>query len=86
MKRDNTFISSIRLPGPEGLALIDYAKRHNDGNVNRTVRQAVQLLLANEPADKILDKGHLEKLVSIPIASFSGVNVHKSERERNGIV
>jgi hypothetical protein len=56
MKRDNTFISSIRLPAPEGLALNDYAKRHNAGNVNRTVRQAVQLLLATETADKLLEK------------------------------
>jgi hypothetical protein len=54
MKRDNTFISSIRLPGPEGVALIDYAERDNDGNVDRTVRKAVQLLLANEIADKVL--------------------------------
>jgi hypothetical protein len=52
MKLDNTFISSIRLPVPEGLALIGYAKRHNDGNVNRTVRQAVRLLLAAEADDK----------------------------------
>jgi hypothetical protein len=56
MTRDNTFISSIRLPGPEGVALIDYAKRDNDGNVDRTVRQAVQLLLANEIADKVLER------------------------------
>ena len=30
--------------------------------------------------------GHLEKLVSIPIACCSGVNVHESERERNEII
>jgi hypothetical protein len=30
--------------------------------------------------------GHLEKLVSIPIARCSRVNVHESERERNGII
>jgi hypothetical protein len=56
MNRDNTFISSIRLSGPEGVALIDYAKRDNDGNADRTVRQAVQLLLANEIADKVLER------------------------------
>jgi hypothetical protein len=31
-------------------------------------------------------EGHLEKLVSIPSARCSGVNVHESKRERNGII
>ena len=30
--------------------------------------------------------GHLEKLVTIPIAPCSRVNIHESERERNGII
>jgi hypothetical protein len=34
----------------------------------------------------VLLRGHLEKLVSIPVARCSRVNVHESERERNGII
>jgi hypothetical protein len=30
--------------------------------------------------------GHLEKLLSLPIADSPGVNVNESERERNGII
>ena len=30
--------------------------------------------------------GHLEKLISVPIADPSGVNVYESERERNRII
>ena len=33
-----------------------------------------------------MTRGHLEKLVSIPMACCSGVNVYESERERNGII
>jgi hypothetical protein len=33
-----------------------------------------------------LPVGHLEKLLSIPIACGPGVNVNESERERNGII
>jgi hypothetical protein len=30
--------------------------------------------------------GHLEKLLSLPIAEHLAVNVNKSERERSGII
>jgi hypothetical protein len=38
------------------------------------------------PGTHQITNGHLEKLVSIPIARCSRVNVHESERERNGII
>jgi hypothetical protein len=33
-----------------------------------------------------LATGHLEKLLSMPIADSPGVNVNESDRERNGII
>jgi hypothetical protein len=30
--------------------------------------------------------GHLEKLISLPIADCPGVNVYESEREQTGII
>jgi hypothetical protein len=36
--------------------------------------------------DFVGDMGHLEKLISVPIADPSGVNVCESEREQNRIV
>ena len=30
--------------------------------------------------------GHLEKLISLPIADSPGVNVYESEREQSGII
>jgi hypothetical protein len=52
--RDKGFIGSYRLTLDEGTALLKYAKLHNEGNVNRTIRQAVKLLVATE--ENMLEK------------------------------
>jgi hypothetical protein len=50
--RDKGFIGSYRLTLDEGTALLKYAKL--EGNVNRTIRQAVKLLVATE--ENMLEK------------------------------
>src|SRR5271168_3923068 len=45
------------------------------------VRKAVRSAVTDAEAE-----GHLEKLISLPIADCPGVNVYESEREQTGII
>jgi len=46
---------------------------------------AAQIRLTNTRY-RIIIEGHLEKLISLPIADCPGVNVYESEREQTGII
>jgi hypothetical protein len=47
MYQDKGMATSIRFPAAEGQALIDFAKRKNNGNINGTVREAIRVYIAN---------------------------------------
>jgi hypothetical protein len=47
MYQDKAMTRTIRFPNPEGEALLEFAERKHNGNVNGTVREAIRFYIAN---------------------------------------
>jgi hypothetical protein len=47
MYQDKAMIRTFRFPNAEGEALIEFAERKHNGNVNGTVREAIRFFIAN---------------------------------------